>query len=183
MPGAHHDMHSGRAEISALQLEVRRIGGLLAQLAGATDDARLGLRREPPNPYDPGGNGMASAGTCVFDRENPTAAEVRSVIRQRRRREELFEPDLFADPVWDMMLDLYAAALDRKRVSVSSLCIASAVPATTALRWIKLMEQRGLFVRSPDGEDGRRIYIALSADACEQMRRYFVGRTQAARCA
>src|SRR3546814_1843272 len=43
-----------------------------------------------------------------------------------------------SDPAWDMLLDLYLAAERNTRpVSISSLCIASAVPATTALRWIK----------------------------------------------
>ncbi len=47
------------------------------------------------------------------------------------------------------------------RVAVSSLCIAAAVPATTALRWIKALTDRGLFVRAADPQDGRRVYIEL----------------------
>ncbi|MGJ3628472.1 hypothetical protein AB5I41_18845 [Sphingomonas sp. MMS24-JH45] len=38
-----------------------------------------------------------------------------------------------------MLLDLFAAELERARVSVSSLCIAAAVAPTTALRWIGRM--------------------------------------------
>src|SRR3546814_2126456 len=58
-----------------------------------------------------------------------------------------------------------AARLEHKRVSVSSLCIAAAVPATTALRWIKSMTDEGLFVRRADNNDGRRIFIELSDEA------------------
>jgi hypothetical protein len=43
-------------------------------------------------------------------------------------REQFFGPDLFADPAWDILLDLYAARLEQQRVAVSSLCIAAAVP-------------------------------------------------------
>jgi hypothetical protein len=53
-----------------------------------------------------------------------------------RLRSQHFVPALFADPAWDILLDLAAARIDGRMVAVSSLCIAAAVPATTALRWI-----------------------------------------------
>ena len=58
----------------------------------------------------------------------------RKVIRTRRLRANYFSEELFADPAWDMMLDLLQAEIAQLRVLVSSLCIAAAVPATTALR-------------------------------------------------
>jgi DNA-binding MarR family transcriptional regulator len=58
-------------------------------------------------------------------------------------------------------------------VAVSSLCIAAAVPATTALRWIKTMTDTGLFERHADPRDGRRIFMALSPRAAQAMERYF----------
>ena len=106
------------------------------------------------------------------------ARGIREMIWRRRRRESHFPADLFADPAWDMLLDLYASHYERKTVSVSSLCIAAAVPATTALRWIKTMADEGLFVRTEDPDDGRRIHIALSADGCERMDNYFGELTQ-----
>ena len=87
---------------------------------------------------------------------------IRSMLRWRRRRNELFGGELFADPAWDMMLDLAAARLEGVDVAVSSLCIAAAVPATTALRWIKMLTDVGLFVRVADPNDRRRVFIALS---------------------
>ncbi len=107
----------------------------------------------------------------TIDRQR--AKQVRRLLRQRRVREQYFPADLFADPAWDMLLDLYAARLERQPVSVSSLCIAAAVPATTALRWIKTMTDAGLFVRDADPNDGRRIFIALAEGACESLARYF----------
>lgn len=101
------------------------------------------------------------------------ASRVRERIRQRRLREKLFGTDLFADPAWDMMLDLYAAQLEGNEVSVSSLCIAAAVPTTTALRWIKLLSQRGWLLRSHDPGDGRRVNMHLSDTALEKLDRYF----------
>jgi hypothetical protein len=106
---------------------------------------------------------------------------VRSVIRARRLRSRYFAEDLFADPAWDMLLDLLQAEIAQLRVPVSSLCIAAAVPATTALRWLKSMTDKGIFVRRADPHDGRRVFVELSRDASFAMRRYFaeVGRPAA----
>ncbi|MCL6698061.1 MarR family winged helix-turn-helix transcriptional regulator [Sphingomonas sp. NSE70-1] len=103
---------------------------------------------------------------------------VRQVIRARRLRSRFFDEELFADPAWDMLLDLLQAEIAQHRVPVSSLCIAAAVPPTTALRWIKTMTDLGLFNRRADPHDGRRIFVELSAGASQAMRRYFgeVGR-------
>lgn len=66
----------------------------------------------------------------------PDPRLVRNIIRARQSRIRFFGNDLFADPVWDMLLDLAVARVEHRRVSVTSLCIASGVPTTTALRWI-----------------------------------------------
>jgi len=98
---------------------------------------------------------------------------VRAVIRARRLRARYFPEDLFADPAWDMMLDLLQAELSHQRVAVSNLCTAAAVPATTALRWLATMVEKGLFIRRADPHDGRRVYVELSAHTSEALRHYF----------
>ena len=103
----------------------------------------------------------------------PDPRLVRRIIRQRQLRARFFDGDLFADPAWDMLLDLTAARAEHARVSVTSLCIASAVPPTTALRWIGQMIEAGLFQRVEDEVDRRRAFIALSDRAAEGMARYF----------
>ena len=98
---------------------------------------------------------------------------VRAVQAARRRRAALFEADLFSDPAWDILLELYALHLEQQRASVSSLYAASCVPATTALRWIAKLENDGLVIRTGDSVDARRSWIKLSADGVERMRRFF----------
>lgn len=107
-----------------------------------------------------------------------SAETVRAVIRARRLRSRYFPQDLFADPAWDMLLDLLQAEIAQLRVPVSSLCIAAAVPATTALRWLKTMVSQGLFIRRADPHDGRRVFVELAPEASSALRRYFadVGR-------
>jgi len=102
-----------------------------------------------------------------------TATQVRDLLRARRIRADFLPGDLFADPAWDMMLDLLAARLEHERVSVSSLCIAAAVPPTTALRWIRTLTDKGLVERQADPHDGRRVFIALAPDTTDALTRWF----------
>jgi DNA-binding MarR family transcriptional regulator len=104
----------------------------------------------------------------------PDPRLVRRVIRQRQLRARFFAGDLFADPAWDILLDLAAARAEHQRVSVTSLCIASGVPPTTALRWIGQMVEAGLLERVEDETDRRRAFITLTDKAADGMARYFV---------
>lgn len=112
----------------------------------------------------------------LYDSQNPPLPDprmVRKLIAARRARSRFFDAALFADPAWDMLLDLVAAHGDGRQVSVTSLCIAAEVPATTALRWLKQMVDTGIFRRIADETDRRRAFIALSDSALEAMSRYF----------
>jgi hypothetical protein len=103
----------------------------------------------------------------------PDPRLVRKVIRQRQQRAKFFDRELFADPAWDILLDLTAARAEHERVSVTSACIASGVPPTTALRWISQMTAAGLIERVQDDVDRRRAFVALSDTAADAMARYF----------
>jgi len=103
----------------------------------------------------------------------PDPRLVRRIIRQRQARAQFFDPELFADPAWDILLDLTAARAEHVRVSVTSLCIASGVPPTTALRWIGQMTEAGLLERVEDDSDRRRAFIQLGDRAADAMARYF----------
>jgi DNA-binding MarR family transcriptional regulator len=101
------------------------------------------------------------------------AKMLRDIIKTRRLRERFFAAELFADPAWDILLDLKAAAQEGQKVSVSSLCIAAAVPPTTALRWITAMTESGMLVRQQDPDDARRVFIDLSDDTNAKLDDYF----------
>jgi DNA-binding MarR family transcriptional regulator len=74
----------------------------------------------------------------------------------------LFPDGMFADPAWDMLLDLYACKIEGTRIGVSNACMAAGVPPTTALRCLNRLEQCGLVQRQPDAVDCRRIYVELT---------------------
>lgn len=168
-----HDIDRERDEVQLLRLseEVSRIGRALAALSHddqsetKRNDKRLA---EAPMEFrtDPG---EAAA---------PRATDIRVLIRMRRLRDSFFDGELFADPAWDMLLDLMAARLEGRQVAVSSLCIAASVPPTTALRWISTMTNQGLFVRRSDPRDGRRVFIDLSDDAAAALESWFAAARQ-----
>ena len=103
----------------------------------------------------------------------PDPRLVRRMIRHRQLRARFFDGELFADPALDMLLDLAAARAEHARVSVTSLCIASQVPPTTALRWIGQMTEAGMLERVEDDLDRRRAFVALTDSTADAMARYF----------
>ncbi|VVT24527.1 conserved hypothetical protein [Sphingomonas sp. EC-HK361] len=158
------------ARLARLNEEVARIADVLSRLShrgsvdgmlarGYVSDRRQGFDAgvTAPAPIDP--------------------STIRQAIRARRLRDRIVGEGLFEDPAWDMLLDLFAAHLERAQVSVSSLCIAAAVAPTTALRWIGRMTQAGLIERHPDPFDKRRVFMALTADAQAKMRSYVAALT------
>lgn len=102
-----------------------------------------------------------------------SAFGVRMMLRLRNTRALIFgTTDLFQDPAWDILLDLYAADLEGRPVSISSACIASMVPPSTALRWIKVLEKHGLVTRGQDETDARRKYLMLTDKSREALERF-----------
>lgn len=107
----------------------------------------------------------------LFDRA--IVKRIREIQRIRRRREELFGPRLFADPSWDILLELYLSSLTQQKVAVSSACRAACVPPTTALRWIAQLEDQGFIKRESDPLDGRRQFLQLTSAAQEKIELLF----------
>jgi DNA-binding MarR family transcriptional regulator len=98
----------------------------------------------------------------------------KALYRARRQREHYFGAlaEAFSEPAWDLMLDLFIARREGRRVSVTSAAIAANVPSTTALRWIMLLEEQGVVSREPDARDRRRTWLCLEESAYRQMESY-----------
>jgi DNA-binding transcriptional ArsR family regulator len=151
---------SEAARLQRLNAEVARIAEVVARLSRQSEATRQRQHEQRRQPLTP---------PTAFD---ISAAQIREVIRARRLRDRFFEGGLFEDPAWDMLLDLLAAQLERGQVSVSSLCIAAAVPPTTALRWITKLTDAGLLEREADPFDKRRAFLKLTPRAEHAMQRY-----------
>jgi DNA-binding MarR family transcriptional regulator len=94
----------------------------------------------------------------------------RALLALHDSRAKTMGQGLFADPAWDMLLDLFVAEGEGRRICVSSLCLASRVPASTAHRWVQALARAGTIERRGDPLDRRRIYVALSEAGSEALR-------------
>lgn len=98
-----------------------------------------------------------------------SAALVRELIALRRERGCISSAFRFADPAWDLLLDLTAARLEGRTVGVPSVSMAPNVPGTTALRWLEKLIQDGLIERSAEPGDGRGVTLRTSDETHERM--------------
>jgi len=130
---------------------------IIAEREPATT-AEAASRRDRAHPDHPGGLG-GELHTALLS----------SMRRARALRLQFFDPALFGEPAWDILLDLYGSHLSQVRIKISSVCAESGVAATTTLRWLKRMERRGLIERCPDPNDARRTFISLSPSAIAAM--------------
>ena len=153
--------------------ELAEFARTLARMAepdreGKVSDSPVSFRPAPMGGFQ----GFPLSAPVTSTRAAPL--NLRELIKQRRLRDRFFPPDLFADPAWDILLDLKAAAQEGQQVSVSSLCIAAAVPPTTALRWVTAMTDSGMLLRRQDPADARRVFIKLSLETSAKLDDYFV---------
>ena len=97
-----------------------------------------------------------------------------SPILLRRAKREIWEirerrkicSDLVRSSIaWDLVLELYVAALHGRRIRTKNLRLATIAPETTALRWIMFLEERGYIVRTPCPTDGRVTWITMTESA------------------
>ena len=94
-----------------------------------------------------------------------------SLARLRNRRSRFFPEDLFAEPSWDILLDLFISQARGTRVATTSLCLAANAPQATALRHIANLEQVGLLSRFSAPEDKRLVLVQITAKGYGQMRK------------
>ena len=131
----------------------------------------------------PASGRTSSPGTALRDRNadwrnSPDAelalANAQRVWRRRLLRRQLIGAEgLFGEPAWDMLIDLFIHEAAAKSVSTSSLCIASGLPRTTALRLLQRLCDEGLLAREPDRHDGRRNFIRMAPDLAHRLLAYF----------
>lgn len=87
-------------------------------------------------------------------------------------RRSFVSDTLIADPGWLILLNLKIAELRHEKIQVSTICLDSGAPATTALRWIKFLESSSLVRTEPDMRDGRRKFVLLTDSGSELMGKY-----------
>lgn len=89
---------------------------------------------------------------------------VERMRKLRLKRNDVIGAELFRDPAWDMLLDLFASHERGERVSAIALSLSSGVPQSTALRTIQRLEDKGLIVREGDPDDLRRSWVRATPE-------------------
>ena len=114
----------------------------------------------------------------IFDEDSNSADDATTLavkkavdlIEIAKRRSQLVAAaNLFADPAWFILLDLFVRQHSGLDTGVSSACRASFSPVTTALRHIAIMTERTIIVRRFDPCDQRRVYLELTEETKQEI--------------
>ncbi len=98
--------------------------------------------------------------------------DAKAIVTGRQRRVACFDGLRFCDPVWDMILELYVATREGRRLSVTQLCNLSGGATTSALRHVDHMQALGYIARDLDPEDRRRANVLMLAPLQEAVERW-----------
>lgn len=115
-----------------------------------------------------------STGSRPPDAMDLALANARIAVRRRFLRQQLIgAPELFGDPAWEMLVDLFIHQCEGKELSISSLCVTVSISMSSALRLVQKLCDAGILRRIPDPVDGRRSIIRLAPEIAHRLRAYF----------
>lgn len=86
----------------------------------------------------------------------------RQILAGRKQRERFFDPVLFSNPAWDILLNLYLADADGRLVDGPESCAPPAVPQGVVLRWLAYLKLEEMVIEMPDPAQPGRTLIQLS---------------------
>lgn len=128
------------------------------------------MRKGAAAPEPPTRSPGRAPGKAPLERRRATLESLRAV---RKVRSKYFPSELFSDPCWEMLLDLYDSLLAGQQATVTSLSAASGASTTTAWRRISTLEEHGLIQREEDPNDKRRIIVRLSKTGLAAVENFF----------
>ena len=86
----------------------------------------------------------------------------RHILAGRKQRDRYFDPILFSNPAWDILLNLFVADGEGRGVTLLDSCLASTVPQGVALRWLGYLKQEEMVLETSDPQHPRQTLIRLS---------------------
>lgn len=149
--------------INLSEQDIRAAARLLSALSGPEDDRGRELTV------------LANSNEEMRGRQERAVLQERArrTYVGRARRSQIFNKQMFGEAAWDMLLALYATDQSGALHTVSGLVNLAGVPPTSALRWLKFLEQEELVSRHPSALDGRVFRIKLTDKARELLDAYF----------
>lgn len=156
---------------SEQKLLANRLKSIASELVGISKNIGAeGLSLDPAPFMLVDGDEQVRRPTTLSDVSMAEYAE--RLYKERRRRSRYLPGHLFAEPAWDILLDLFVNGVRDRAISITSACIAGGIPATTGLRWLGVLEKEGLLVRGTSEEDARVTWVQLSDYGMAVMRGY-----------
>ncbi len=137
-------------KMSSLSAELQRVSHLMLG-SGQAPLPPVPAPVSSAAPCEPGSHG-----------KQELAAYIRELLKTESRRRAIGGGELFGDPAWEMLLDLLLADIEERRVSVSSACIASGAPMSTALRLVRRLVSENVLFKIPDATDRRRHFLVIN---------------------
>lgn len=159
----HGSSTEGQVELSAA--DAREIARFLGML----------LKKELPS-AQPGA--LLNPATAVGRGSNPEdrailTAKARAIFAERKRRSKHFNPDMFGEPAWDILLALYITDFAGGRQSIGKLVSWIGEPQTTVLRWINFLENEQLISRGTHPRDRRTVIVDITQKGRQKLDEYF----------
>lgn len=148
-------------DLRELSRLLSRVADMSSSLNEALSSGAVSDHRDPPN------NALSTRQSVL--------ALAKQMSAFRRDRAKLLPANLFGEPAWDILLELFVMRMEDRQVRVKNACIASGVPATTALRWISILERRKLISSAMDASDHRVRWLWLEDDAFRHMFQMIAG--------
>lgn len=93
---------------------------------------------------------------------SPLADFARQLWWERRLRNRYFPDEIFGDPNWDLLLDVYAAQVADEPVRLRKAYLSACVPPATAERLSRALVQLGILVAERVRTDRRSLQLTLS---------------------
>lgn len=100
-------------------------------------------------------------------------ARAREEFGNRRRRSVTFQPSMFGEPAWDMLLALYILDVSGQRQTTGTLMHFSGAPITTARRWLDYLVENDLARKDHHPTDQRVLFVSLTAKGRDALDLYY----------
>ncbi|HEX7848269.1 MAG TPA: MarR family winged helix-turn-helix transcriptional regulator [Sphingomonas sp.] len=94
--------------------------------------------------------------------DSDLVAYARFQLKMAGRRARAGSDLRLASAQWNILLDLYISAFERRTVPTGDACLASNAPHSTGLRHVIFLMESGYVTRVSDPEDARRTLVGLT---------------------
>jgi DNA-binding MarR family transcriptional regulator len=122
---------------------------------------------------DSGCDAFATKYSTTKGRQETALETAERAYKERRERAKHFNSQqIFGEPAWDILLDLYIHQARDEQVTVKSALVGSGTTATTAQRWLNVLDSEGLISSEVDPADSFKYFLRLTAEGYESITRY-----------